>query len=144
MSYALYSLSYRIRSLYPEMFSYSMPHKPEPSSDWKHILFLLRQLPFSSDQWSNISHKQLYLSLSDSKQAKLSKINSSLKPSLGLKFYSFQSLSKVFPSSRRKGHSKWHILDISLANSTQGMGSIVLPMEKNELLHINSDQASIL
>ena len=58
-----------------------MPHKPEPISDWKHILFLLRQLHFSSDQWNKISHKQLYLSLLDSKQAELSKINSSLKPS---------------------------------------------------------------
>ena len=81
MSYALYNLSYRIRSLYPEMFSNSMPHKPDPNSDWKHILFLLRQLRFSSDQWNSITHKQLYLSLLDSKQAELPKINSCLKPS---------------------------------------------------------------
>ena len=63
MSYALYNLSYRIRSLYPEMFSNSIPHKLEPNSDWKHILFLLRQLRFSSDEWNKITHKQLYLSL---------------------------------------------------------------------------------
>ena len=79
MSYALYNLSYRIRSLYPEMLPKSMPHMPEPNSEWKHILFLLRQLRFSSDQWNNISHKQLYFSLLDSKQAELPKINSSIK-----------------------------------------------------------------
>ena len=63
-------------SLYPEMFFNSMPHKREPNSDWKHILFLLRQLRFSSDQWNNITYKQLYLSLLDSKQPELPKTNS--------------------------------------------------------------------
>ena len=138
MSYALYNLSYRIRSLYPEMFSNSMPHKPEPNSDWKHILFLLRQLRFSSDQWNSITHKQLYLSLLDSKQAELPKINSCLKPSSCSEVL---LLSKIFPKSRRKWHLKWNILDISSANSTQGTGSIVLQMEKNELTHVNSAQA---
>ena len=57
VSCTLYNLSYQIRSLYPEMFSNSMPHKLEPNSDWKHILFLLRQLRFSSDQWNSITHK---------------------------------------------------------------------------------------
>ena len=74
-------ISLTIRSLYPEIFSNNMPHKPEPNSDWKHILFLLRQLRFSSDQLNNITHKQLYLSVLDSKQPELPKINSCLKPS---------------------------------------------------------------
>ena len=99
MSYSLYNLSYRIRSLYPEMFSNSMPHKPEPNSDWKHIPFLLRPLRFSSDLWNSIAHKQLYLSLSDSKLAELPKINCSLKPS---SWSEVLLLSKIFPTSRRK------------------------------------------
>ena len=99
MSHALYNLSYRIPSLYPEMFSNSMPHKPEPNSDWKHILFfLLRLLRFSSDQWNNITHKQLYLYLLDSKQAELPKINSSLKPSS----WSEVLLSKPFKNLSNK------------------------------------------
>ena len=46
MSYALYNLSHRIRSLYSEMFSNSMPHKPEPNSDRKHILFFTSSAAF--------------------------------------------------------------------------------------------------
>ena len=46
MSYALYNLSNRIRSLYPEMFSNSIPHKPEPNSDWKQILFFTSSAAF--------------------------------------------------------------------------------------------------
>ena len=82
MSYALYNLSYRIRSLYPEMFFNRMPHKPEPNSDWKHVLFLLCQLRFLRTNGTTFrTNNFIPLSLLDLKQAELPKINSSLKPS---------------------------------------------------------------
>ena len=81
--------------LYPEMFFSSMLHEPEPGSASDTHPFLLRRLHFSSDQWNNISHKQLYLSFLDSKQPKLPKINSFLNSSSWTKVL---LLSKPFKS----------------------------------------------
>ena len=145
MSYILYNLSYRIRSLYPEIFSNNMPYKPELSSDWKHILFLLRQEHFSSEQLNYISHKQLYLSLLDSKQAELPRINSSLKPSFWSEVLLLWRLFRNFSNKQKKVTFKMAHFGYFFGKfNSRYVTNQLTNGKKNEIAPVNSAQASMI
>ena len=80
IKFGLYNLGYKIRNLFPQVYTPNQLQRHTPNKDWSHLLNLLNKHQIPHDQWQDITHKSLYIALLQSTPAPLPKLNARLQP----------------------------------------------------------------
>ena len=80
IQYAKYNLSSKICTINKNLYSNSMPHRPQPNSTWSTILRIISKHSLACDQLTETTFKQLYLRLLDAPPLPLPALNSNTPP----------------------------------------------------------------